>query len=84
MHVGGEVSLVPTYQVAARRSRAGRGPLPPWHAVEVGDPPHGEGEPVVSLCGVPGLHLFAQPWEGLVAANGCRVCRLRAGAGPAG
>ena len=71
-----------SYAVAARRAqvRTGR-PLPPWHAVEISDgaPADRAGERVTSLCGVPGLRVFPLSWEGLVAANGCPVCRTRSG-----
>ena len=70
------------YAVAARRSqiRTGR-PLPPWHAVSLPDDDLEAhvGERVTSLCGVPGLRVFPLAWEGLVAANGCPVCRARSG-----
>lgn len=32
----------------------------------------------MSLCGVPGLEVFALQWSGIYAANGCPVCRVRA------
>ena len=70
------------YAVAARRrQRRTNRPLPPWHAVDLGgDDPEGHaGERVAGLCGAPGLTVFPLPFEGLLAANGCPVCRMRAG-----
>jgi len=70
------------FVVAARRTQLSTGqPLPAWHAFALGDdedPAARAGERVMSLCGVPGLRLFPVPWEGLIAANGCPVCRVRA------
>lgn len=55
-------------------------PLPPWHAADLldDDPADHAGERTVSLCGVPGLKVFPLEWDGLIAANGCPVCRTRA------
>jgi hypothetical protein len=67
------------YAVAARRVRVADRPLPPWHAVGLldDDPTEHAGELAVSLCGVPGLQVFPLDWEGLIASNGCPVCRVR-------
>ena len=80
-HAGG----VPRYAVAAERARAGsRRPVPPWHAADLldDDPGAHAGEPVVSLCGVASLQVFALEWQGVIAGNGCADCRSRAAGGP--